>query len=189
MMKGGRRMLYIYLAMIDSPEEKRKFEQLYLLYHGHMLRVAQKILRDEQLAEDAVHETFLRIMNDMTKIGDVACHQTRAYAVIKVRGIALNILRARRKIIEMPFEELIEDTEGYMEYEVASEISDEELHVVLAQLPPIHRDVLYLMYFEDMSVRDIARHLDLSESAVKKRLERARNALQAVLAKERVESE
>jgi len=177
-------MLLLFLSMIDSPEEKRKFEQLYLLYHRHMLRTAQKILRDEQLAEDAVHQTFLRIMGDMTKIGDVSCHQTRVYAVIKVRGIALNMLRARRKIIEMPFEELLED----MEDEIADEISGEELRAVLAQLPPIHRDVLYLMYFEDMSVRDISRQLSLSESAVKKRLERARGALQAELTKEGVES-
>jgi len=184
-------VLYIYLTMIDSPEEKRKFEQLYLLCHGHMLRTAQKILRDEQLAEDAVHQAFLRIINDMAKIGDVSSHQTRAYVVIIVRGVALNMLRARRKIIEMPFEELVEDTEadGYMEDAIAAEISGEELRAVLAQLPTIHRDVLYLMYFEDMSVRDIARQLDLSESAVKKRLERARGALQAELAKEGVESE
>jgi len=169
--------------MIDNPEDKRKFEQLYLLYYGHMLRVAQKILQDEQLAEDAVHQTFLRFINDMTKIGDISCHQTRNYAVIKVRGIALNMLRARRKIIEMPFDELVEDmeTDGYMEDEMSDEISEEELRAMLAQLPPIHRDVLYLMYFEDMSVRDIARHLNLSESAVKKRLERARDVLKARL--------
>ena len=184
-------MLLFYLSMIVSQEDKRKFEQLYLLYHGHMLRVAQKILRDEPLAEDAVHQTFLRIINDMTKIGDVPSHQSRAFAVIKVRGIALNMLRARRKIIEMPFEELVEDMEVdcYMEDKIADEISGEELHVVLAELPPIHRDVLYLMYFEDMSVRDIARSLNLSESAVKKRLERARNALQAALVKKGVVSE
>lgn len=181
-------MLYIYLTMIDSPEDKQKFEQLYLLYHGHMLRVAQRILQDEHLAEDAVHQTFLHIMSDMKKIEDVSSHQTRSYVVIKVRGIALNMLRARRKIVEMPFEELLEDMEtgGYTESEVADEISDEELRAAVAQLPPIHRDVLYLMYFEDMSVRDIAGWLNLGVSAVKKRLERARNALKAVLAKEGV---
>lgn len=184
-------MLHFFLAMIDSPEDKRKFEQLYLRYYGQMLRVAQKILQDDHLAEDAVQKTFFQIMKDMGKIGEISSHQTHAYAVIKVRGIALNMLKARRKIIEMPLEELLEDEEagGYIEGEIDDEISKGDLRAVIQQLPPIHRDVLYLMYYEDMAIRDIAKHLNLSENAVKKRLERARDVLRASLTKKGVASE
>jgi len=183
-------MLLLFLSMIDNPEDERKFEQLYLLYYEIMMRTANKILRDEYLAEDAVHETFSRILNDLEKIDDVSCHQTRSYTVIKVRGIALNMLRERRKVIDMPFEELVEDVEaGDLEDEIADEISYEELRAALGRLPLIHRDALYLMYYDDLPVRKIAGQLGLSESAAKKRLERARGALRAELTKKGVVAE
>jgi len=159
-------MLQFYLSAIDSPEEKRKFEQLYLLYYEHMLRVAQKILQNKQQAEDATHQAFLRIMSDMTKIGEVSSHQTRSYVVIIVRGIALNMLRAQRKVVDMPYEELVRDVkaDSYIEDEIFDGISREELRAGMMKLPLVYRDVLYLMYLEDMCIRDIAKRLGKAPS-------------------------
>ena len=47
--------MIIYLQMLETPEEKSKFEQLYLEYKGLMFHVAYEILHNEQDAEDAVH--------------------------------------------------------------------------------------------------------------------------------------
>lgn len=55
-------MLPIYLAMLDGDDEKSKFESLYLTYRKLMFHVANGILNDEGLAEDAVHhEKFTHI--------------------------------------------------------------------------------------------------------------------------------
>ena len=45
--------------MIDKPEDKNKFEQLYMKYRRQMFYIANQILKDEYLAEDAVHSTLL----------------------------------------------------------------------------------------------------------------------------------
>lgn len=52
--------MLIYLQMIESEADKSKFEQLYLKYRSLMLRVAMRILHNEQDAEDAVHQAFCR---------------------------------------------------------------------------------------------------------------------------------
>ena len=49
-----------YLCLLDTEEEKSKFEELYNQYRKLMYLCAKEILRDEQLAEDAVHEAFLK---------------------------------------------------------------------------------------------------------------------------------
>ena len=51
--------MIVYLQMIDTPEDRSKFEQLYLEYRGLMFHAANQILHNEQDAEDAVHQAFL----------------------------------------------------------------------------------------------------------------------------------
>ena len=60
-------MLIYYLQMLDTPEEKVKFEQIYLKYRGLMYQVADGILHNRQDAEDAVHNAFLRVIKHFKK--------------------------------------------------------------------------------------------------------------------------
>lgn len=53
--------MMIYLQMIDTPEDRSKFEFLYMEYRGLMFHVANKILHNEQDAEDTVHQAFLKV--------------------------------------------------------------------------------------------------------------------------------
>lgn len=55
----------IYLMMIDGEEEKRKFVILYEKYRCLMLKVACNILQDNFLAEDAVHDAFMKIAGNI----------------------------------------------------------------------------------------------------------------------------
>ncbi|OJT86126.1 RNA polymerase subunit sigma-24, partial [Clostridioides difficile] len=52
--------MLIYLAIIDSKEERIKFEEIYIKYKKLMFYVANQILKDDVLAEDAVHSSFLK---------------------------------------------------------------------------------------------------------------------------------
>jgi len=181
-------MLYIYLAMLESPEDKEKMADLYYTYREYLLNTARDILRDESDAEDVVHEAFLRVANNFTKICDVSSHQTRNFLVIIVRGLALNQYNKRNRVVEVSFENL-EGTDDSLAVEDSGpeQFEYEDLHQVLEQLPAEHRDILYLMYYERLSVREISKFLNLTESAVKKRLQRARAAVQKNLVAEGVE--
>jgi RNA polymerase sigma-70 factor (ECF subfamily) len=46
--------MLLYLQMLETPEEKSLFEQIYLEYRGLMYHVAYEILHNDQDAEDAV---------------------------------------------------------------------------------------------------------------------------------------
>lgn len=65
--------MLVYLAALDSERERTKFEQVYLTYRQVMFYTANSILHDPQLAEDAVHQAFLRILDHMQNIGEVEC--------------------------------------------------------------------------------------------------------------------
>ena len=68
-------MLYvlIYLQVIDVPEERGKFERLYHEYQGLMYYVANRILNNPHEAEEVVHDAFLAVLENFSKISEVEC--------------------------------------------------------------------------------------------------------------------
>jgi RNA polymerase sigma-70 factor (ECF subfamily) len=62
------------------------------------------------------------------------------------------------------------------EEELDAALIRDKIHVVLAQLLPIHRQVLVLKYLDHVSVADIASKLSISFKSAESRLFRARKA-------------
>jgi len=180
-------VLYFYLAMLETQEDKDKMAVLYEMYREYLLNVARKVLHNDSDAEDALHQAFLRIANNFTNIGDVSSHQTRNYLVIIVTGIALNVQNKRRREGELFFEDIGEaEDDLVIEDQV---LKYETLWDAVEQLQPMQEEILYLRYFEGLSVKEVAKRMNLSESATKKRLERARHALRKVLSEEQEEND
>lgn len=65
-------MLAIYLSLLDTEEQRDKFEYIYNQYKGLMFHVAFSVTNDHFLAEDIVHETFLNLIRiiDEVRIDD-----------------------------------------------------------------------------------------------------------------------
>ena len=157
--------MIIYLQMIESDEDKSKFEQLYIMYKGLMFHVAMKILKNEFDAEDAVHQAFLSLIENLKKISDVKCPKTRAYIVIITERKAIDIIRSRSKLVDMEF---WESTYGI----------EIPLPGAMARLPAAYRDILLLRYYNGYSVREISSMLHIKKDTAQKQLWRAKAALQ-----------
>ena len=63
-----------------------------------------------------------------------------------------------------------------------TEIQDDMMWAVL-QLPEKYRNFLYLFYYEDYSIKEIAQSLEMPENTVKTNLKRGRQALKEFLEK------
>ena len=85
--------MLIYLSLLDSEEEISKFELIYSTYKKQMYYTANNILKDSHLAEDAVHNAFLRIINNLEKIEDINSHKTKGLIVIIVKNVSIDIYR------------------------------------------------------------------------------------------------
>lgn len=171
-------MLPIYLAILDGEKDKNRFELLYVTYRKLMFYVANRILNDERLAEDAVHQTFLKILENFDKVGEISGHKTKSYIVTMVRNTAINLYNQRKRQTAIPLEDV--------EYCIATEPMDiaeglNHLARAVLKLPVIYKDVLTLKYVQEFSNEEIAKVLDISEATVRKRLERAKRKLGEIL--------
>ena len=176
-------MFAILLQLIDEPEDKRKFEDIYSRYERLMFVVARDILKDPYKAEDAVNDAFINIIKNFEKIGAVDSPRTKRFVVIIVRNICFNVLKKDKRHPEVLSDDVSEIDQHATPAEDAffDSYSLEKLKEKIITLPAKQRDALYLHVAENMSVKEIATLLGLSSETVKKRLQRARKKLRELM--------
>lgn len=182
--RGEVTPMLIYLQMLDTPEEKSKFETLYYTHRRTMLHVAMQILKDHQLAEDAVQEAFIRLAKNFSKIGQVDCPRTRLFVVIIVRNISFTMRTEQQKQIVVEVPETTVPMEYDLEEEVLGRIAYEEVLTAIQELPLIYRDILYLQCVEENKLTEISKLIGIGIEAVKKRAQRGRKILLEQLTEE-----
>lgn len=169
--------MIIYLQMLESDEDKYRFEQLYHRYRKLMFYVARQILPCDSDAEDAVHEAFLAVIRHFQKISDVSSPKTRAFLVLIVERKAIDLLRSNARKNALP---LNEESLGV----VIPPPGDGGLADAMAQLKDRQRELLLLRYYVGYSTREAGQLLGMTHAAAQKELTRAKHTLQTILEKE-----
>ena len=167
----------IYLQMIESEDDKTKFEEIYLKYKTLMFYAADKILHNEQDAEDVVHMAFMKLAENIGKIDALDCPKTRSYIVTIVENKAIDIYRKKNRHKEA---EYLEEVNGL----TVTYDGDNLLTKCILNLPARYREVILLRYYHGYSVREIAALLDISLAAASKLDQRAKKKLKELCGKE-----
>jgi RNA polymerase sigma factor (sigma-70 family) len=153
---------------------------------GLVTSIALAIVRDVDMSQDIAQDVFLSAWRDLRKLRNPASFlpwlrqitRNRAHHALRGR------VRTRRWMVQPSgdhhVEAVVDGRAGVAERVLANE-DRERLRDALAALPDETREVLALYYREGQSVAQVAALLDLSESAVKKRLSRARHTLRDTL--------
>lgn len=168
--------MIVYLAMIETPEEKTKFERLYLHYRALMYHVAYQILHNESDAEDVVHSAFVKIAEHMKKISDPVCPKTQSYVVTIVERKAIDLYRKKKRHGSVPLDEAA--------LAAAPPEADGGLAACILALPPRYRQVILLKYYQGFSCGEIASMLGISLAAARKLDQRAKEKLRQLAEKE-----
>lgn len=169
-------MLAVYLVMMDSPEEKTKFTLIYEKYRNLMFYVANGILKDESLSEDAVQDAFLRIAKNIRKLGDVDDPATKRFVVVVVENAAKDTFVKEKAHSEN--EEFFEDIHYKgNDDSVVTRVEANELVEEILRLPEKQRKILYLHEIYGYRYNEIANLLNMKETAVRKQAQRAKEVL------------
>lgn len=79
--------MLVYLQMLETEADRTKFEEIYHLYRDLMYVTAFSILHNEHDAEDAVHQAFIKVADNIKKIDDPKCPKSRFYIVAITENI------------------------------------------------------------------------------------------------------
>ena len=160
--------------------------------HGdYLFKYALIRLRDQAKAEDAVQETFLRVLRHRDKLGEIRDH--RVWLVRITWNVVLD--RKRRAKTRPETEDIADLVRVLPAKDPTAEsvtISSQERARILAlidRLPKKEREALLLSAVEELSTTQTAAVLGTTESSVRSRIFRARHQLSALLDKEPVGKE
>ena len=161
-------------------------------YKDGRILFLHSMTRDLGLAEELCEDTFVRLAVKKPKFSGKAAFRTWLYAI--GRRVAADHLRkmSRREILSL--EALSEEgfdppadgdvTESYLRDE-----RKQIVHRALGRLIDSHREVLWLVYFENLSVKEAAEVLGKSPHAAESLIHRARLSMKAELEKEGITHE
>ena len=175
-------MLSFYLTILESDNDKNVFTALYNQYENAMYNIAYSILHDSYLAEDAVHDAFLKVIKYISDISDVKCNKTKALIVTIIKSTAIDIYRqrSRQTPVEDFLSEIIDTKELPLDLIIAEE-NYEELLSKLKNLKKEYLEIILLKYYYDLSGNEISGILCITDSAVRQRLSRARCEIKKII--------
>lgn len=146
-----------FIMRFERDPDRDRFAALYQMNHTRMERLARQLLGDQNRAEDAVHDTFMKLIRHYDELRDRSNERLASWLLVVVKTTALDMLR--RDKWENACEELPEGQ----------------------SVPADGGEFRALV---EWSISDIARELGLTESAVRTRTFRGRKLLIDTLKKE-----
>ena len=149
------------------------FAELYQQYKQAVYFFCLKLCADRMLAEDAAHDTFLRVRDHITTLHDNALFKSWMYAIARNSSFKLIAQTRRNGTLD---EELV-----WSDSSPLAELEAEDQAVIvrrcITHLKVEYREVIHLREYENLSYEEIARITGDTESSVKSRLFKARKAL------------
>lgn len=136
-----------------------------------VLAAARRVTRDGALAEDAAQEAFLKAIRALDRYRPEASFRAWVRA-IAIR-CAIDIIRRRRP------EYALSDSAPAAADEEARHQDVDLLRAALESLPPLDREIMIAREIDGVSDRVIAERFDMSVTAIRVRMHRARRRIRA----------
>lgn len=180
-------MFSMAFAMLDTDEERSVFERIYTIHSQRLYRIAFSKLHNQQDAEDAVSECFLRILNKSANIFEVSPNKRAAFLNILIRNVCAQMFNrsVRENAVSVDDENTPEIADKVnLEDEVIGKIEHDRLVEFISRLPPKTRDALVLRSVMGVSAHEAAEQLGITENALRQRIFEARKAIKEFVEKE-----
>ena len=153
------------------------FEQLYDRYSDKVYRKCLSFVKDDAKAEDFTHDIFLKLVLNLASYKETAKFSTWLYSI--TYNYCIDQTRLSKKYSEVGLDDNFDVPDDGDDAEIA-EMEALQLNKALKQLLPEEKSILMMKYQDDLSIKEISKSLDVSESAVKMRLLRAKEKLRKV---------
>jgi RNA polymerase sigma-70 factor (ECF subfamily) len=182
-------MVDIELICQVQNNNKNAFKTLFGNYKKKVYGTAFLILKDYQLAEDVVQETFLQVYLKIYKLSDPLAFEGWLYKITV--NLCFEAIKKSKKLKLSSLEEYSElqmrstliDYNTPEEAAIVKDLHQQILRCVYS-LSPQYAAVLVLYYYDNFNIREISEIVSCSEGSVKVKLFRGRKSLEKLLTKE-----
>ena len=170
--------------MVEDERIVESFEQVYEETFSILIRIAYHITGNTDVSEELCQEAFLKYISRAVPISTV--EQSKYWLIRVVKNLCYNYVKRKgresRAVDNIKIMPLPETDSG--EQELLKKEKIETVQAALMKLPLKLRTVLILKEYGQLSYKEIASILRITEGNVKVRVYRARAGLEEILVKE-----
>lgn len=174
---GGKIMIPL------SAKEKEKLGHLYVKYSRLIWYVSVRIVRDEGLAEDMTHDTFLKVANQIDSVKAVEGIKTKCFLITIAKHLCVDYFRkmkAKKMDYSYNLDSLLDQAPLPLD-QVCQNERNTALHIALQSLDEDYQEVLYLRFVSELNNHEIAQALDITPEYAAVKIMRAKKALKKAL--------
>lgn len=151
-----------WIALIKG--DKLSFENLFKRHYSSLHQYGYKLTGDASVVDDCLQEMFLYIFEKRQKLGEVK--YVRAYLFKSFRRLLLRTMRNRQKLVYVSLNESWKVVPNELEMIETQERQRKYLVKLINELSPREREMIYMRYYNDLSIQEIAEVLSISYRAV-----------------------
>lgn len=148
-----------------------------------MRRVAVQILHDDDLVNDAVQESFVRLWRIRWRLG--LMKDPQGFSMRTLRNYCIDMLRhnkQRQKMMEVAVSEV--QIRQYDDDTHDIELRYRQVEQAIASLPKQQQTIIEMKYVKQMTIHEIAQQTSLSETNITTQLSRAYATLRSEISKQ-----
>lgn len=151
--------------------------QIVNTYSDMVYKLALAITKNKFDADDVYQEVFIRYMKNHNKL--TSNDHIKAWFIRVTINCSNNIFNSswlkKTVLLKNTLKDNLEDNLNSTSEE------NKAIYYGVLKLPKKYRTVIHLFYYEDMSIKDISKTLEIKEGTIKSQLHRGRNLLKEIL--------
>ena len=160
------------VSLIVKSKKTDAFEELYTRYDNKVYAKCLSLSKDSDRAKDLTHDIFLKAFINLSKFKGESKFSTWLYSI--TFNFCMDHLRKNKTAREVDEIEEVDEHEDEKNENDLMQLKVEHLEETLDAISLDDKSILLMKYQDDHSIKEIMVILDLSESAVKMKIKRAK---------------
>lgn len=162
--------------------EERAFHHIYTTYYNDLYNYCFSILRNQATTEDCIQDFFVHLWRKKSKL--IPKSTIKILLIGILRNFTLDFIRKSKCRLKHSHQFSLENPKSTVSFEqlmIQAEIAESKKIQVLKLIDSLtnqQREALYLRYYENMDINEIATVMKLSYAATAKHLSRATKNLE-----------
>ncbi len=147
------------------------YEQLFKHYYEHLVYFSYRYVKDEQIAEDVVHDVFVNIWNNRNKLDFTLNFKSYLYSAVKNQS--LKYIQRNKNFNDVDIEVIIVQKKDLPDNIAINNELEKAISKAISELPEKRREIFCMHRFDNLTYSEIALTLDISVKTVETQMSRA----------------
>ena len=177
-------MVFEMFLILDNNDDKEKFCFLYKKINATIYKRVYSILKNEHDTEDALQETWVKVMKNFHKIKDQSYEKEIGFIWMVAKNTAIDIYNKRKRTVDIDdLDSMLSERTESVENNVISKIETDKMLTTVKNINEKYKKPLMLKLLYGFTNKEIAEILNITETNVSTRISRAKESVRKIILK------